>query len=175
MALTSTAYVILGMLSKSPMSGYDIKQLVDRSARFFWAASYSQIYAELRQLEELGLAASEELPQGGRPRKVYELTGAGRELLGEWLAIEPTVFEMRDEALLKLFFAGAAPETAVATLEAKRSYHREIAARLRSFEDDKAPGHALMVLRYGIECHQFMADWCDRALAELPELEVAGR
>ena len=37
-----TSYVILGMLGLRPMCGYEIKQLVDNSTRFFWAASYGQ-------------------------------------------------------------------------------------------------------------------------------------
>ena len=53
MELSSTAYVILGMLSWRPMSGYEIKALVDRSTRFFWAASYGQIYPELRKLSAM--------------------------------------------------------------------------------------------------------------------------
>ena len=44
--------VILGLLSIGPRSGYDIKAVVDRSTRFFWAASYGQIYPELRRLEQ---------------------------------------------------------------------------------------------------------------------------
>ena len=38
-----------------PKSGYEIKGLVDRSTRFFWAASYGQIYPELRRLSDAGL------------------------------------------------------------------------------------------------------------------------
>ena len=47
--------VILGFLSQHPRSGYEIKRAVDRSTRFFWAASYGQIYPELRRLQEQGL------------------------------------------------------------------------------------------------------------------------
>ena len=43
MELSPTAYVILGMLRLGKRTGYDMKQLVDRSTRFFWAASYGQI------------------------------------------------------------------------------------------------------------------------------------
>ncbi len=48
MDLSPTAYVILGMVSGEPRSGYEIKALVDNTTRFFWAASYGQIYPELR-------------------------------------------------------------------------------------------------------------------------------
>ena len=61
--------VILGLLSLGPRSGYEIKTTVDRSTRFFWAASYGQIYPELRRLERDGLIEGEDAPNGGRPRR----------------------------------------------------------------------------------------------------------
>ena len=51
MSTTAITPVILGLLAVRPLSGYDIKAIVDRSTRFFWAASYGQIYPELRRLE----------------------------------------------------------------------------------------------------------------------------
>ena len=37
------------MLSLGKRTGYEIKSLGDVSTRFFWAASYGQIYPELRR------------------------------------------------------------------------------------------------------------------------------
>src|ERR671936_1073959 len=123
MELSSTAYVILGMLGWRPMSGYEIKSLVDKSTRLFWAASYGQIYPELRRLAAAGLIEGKARPQGERKRNVYRLTPAGRKELLTWLRSDPEVFEVRDEGLLKLFFAGAdGEESAAATLEAKRRH-----------------------------------------------------
>ena len=73
--------VILGLLSLGPRSGYEIKATVDRSTRFFWAASYGQIYPELRRLERDGLVEGEDAPTGARNRRVYRLTKAGRKEL----------------------------------------------------------------------------------------------
>ncbi len=73
--------VILGLISLGPRSGYEIKATVDRSTRFFWAASYGQIYPELRRLERDGLIEGEDAPNGARPRRVYRLTQAGRDEL----------------------------------------------------------------------------------------------
>src|SRR5437016_7256658 len=89
--LSPTGLVILGMVALGKRTGYDIKQLVDRSVRFFWAASYGQIYPELRRLEEQGLITGHAEPSGGRARTVYELTDAGRRALEEWLAGEISV------------------------------------------------------------------------------------
>ncbi len=77
MELSPTAYVILGMLSFGPKSGYEIKGLVDKSTRFFWAASYGQIYPELKRLAAAGLVTGADASQGGRRRTVYELTDEG--------------------------------------------------------------------------------------------------
>src|SRR5437762_2611047 len=121
MGLSSTGYVILGFLGRRPMSGYEIKSLVDKSTRFFWTASYGQIYPELRRLAEAGLIEGEARPQGGRRRTVYRLTAAGHRELRDWLADDPHVLELRDEALLKLFFADSAgPEGAAEILAAQR-------------------------------------------------------
>ena len=102
-----TAYVILGTLGWRPMSGYEIKSIVDNSTRFFWAASYGQIYPELRRLAAAGLIEGKASPQGGRKAKRLPPDAAGRKELRAWLDADPEVFELRDEALLKLFFADA--------------------------------------------------------------------
>jgi DNA-binding PadR family transcriptional regulator len=163
MELSPTAYVILGMLAWGPMSGYDIKAAVDQSTRFFWAASYGQIYPELRRLSEAGLVEGEAEAGSGRRRTAHRLTAAGHRALADWLAEEPRTFEMRDEALLKLFFAGAAPETAAGSLDAKRGYHEAKLRQLRAIEATGRPqGFTALVLRFGIESSEWMVDWCAR-------------
>ena len=163
MELSTTAYVILGVLAWGPSSGYDVKAVVDRSVRFFWTASYGQIYPELRRLSDAGLVKGAAQPKSGRRRTVYRITAAGRRALADWLAQEPQVFETRDEGLLKLFFADASPATAAASLDAKRRYHEEKLKQLRAIEaTGQASGSALLVLRYGIESSEWMVDWCTR-------------
>ena len=87
MELSKTAYVILGMLRGwASSTGYDIKALVDVSTRFFWAASYGQIYPELKRLEDAGLIEGEAEPEGGRRRKALSRSPTrGGEALREWL------------------------------------------------------------------------------------------
>jgi PadR family transcriptional regulator, regulatory protein AphA len=171
--LSPTAYVILGMLSWRPMSGYDIKAIVDHSTRFFWATSYGQIYPELHRLAEAGLVEGEAETGSGRRRTAYTLTATGREALRHWLAQEPRTFEQRDEGLLKLFFSAAAPATAAATLDAKRADHERKLKRLREVEaGGKAEGFAELVLRYGIESSEWIVDWCEREAARLRRAEA---
>jgi PadR family transcriptional regulator AphA len=171
--LSPTAYVILGMVRKEPRSGYEIKALVDKSTRFFWAASYGQIYPELKRLSEAGLVLGADAPTGGRRRTVYEITADGEEELKAWLRQPPATFEMRDEGLLKLFFAGALPgDEALEILRAMRVHRQSVATQLRAMEAAKADGmdpFPLMVLRSGIEFTEWFTEWCERMEAQLLE------
>jgi DNA-binding PadR family transcriptional regulator len=163
--LSPTAYVILGMVSREARSGYEIKAAVDSSTRFFWAASYGQIYPELKRLSEAGLVEGIDAPRGERKRTVYAITADGEAELKDWLRQPPEVAEMREEGLLKLFFAGVLPpEDAVATLRAMRERRLELVARLRGMEPMtlKKDPFSLMVLQGGIEFNAWFADWCER-------------
>ena len=124
MQQTAVTPVVLGLLALRPRSGYDIKTVVDRSTRFFWAASYGQIYPELKRLEAEGLIEGEDASNGNRGRRVYELTDAGHEALRDWLLGPDVMIELRDESLLRLFFADELPrEQALALLEARMHGH----------------------------------------------------
>ena len=153
--------MILGALSLRPMSGYEIKQLVDKATRFFWAASYGQIYPELRRLEERGLVEGREEPQGGRRRVVYRLTPDGAGALRDWLREAPTTMEMRDEGLLKLFFAAElSGEDAIVLIRSIRASWEETLARLREIErSGAATGFPELVLEFGIGMKQWMVEW----------------
>jgi DNA-binding PadR family transcriptional regulator len=173
MELSATAYVILGMTRGQPRSGYEIKAVVDGTTRFFWAASYGQIYPELKRLSEAGLVVGVDSPTGGRRRTVYEITADGEEELKAWLRQRPETYEMRDEGLLKLFFADALPrEEALEILRAMRAHRLAANQELRAMEpmaaekDDPFP---LLVLRGGLEFTEWFADWCERMETRLLE------
>ncbi|MBA3306047.1 MAG: PadR family transcriptional regulator [Thermoleophilaceae bacterium] len=174
--LSSTSYVILGMLSHQARSGYDIKQFVDKSTRHFWAASYGQIYPELKRLADAGLIEGEESPSGERRRTLHRLTAEGRTALHDWLVGggEP-VHEVRDELLLKLFFAdGLPPEETLALLETKRALHRATLTQLelqlpaaRAARAAQGLVPVPMALDYGIRFHRWAVEWCAETAAEL--------
>ena len=166
--MTPAAYVILGMLRKGARSGYEIKQAVDISTRFFWTISHAQIYPALKQLEDDGLIRGEEAPQGQRRRRIYEVTPEGERVLAEWIAdqSEPPSLEIRDVGLLKLFFAGTAPEAAPGLLEAMRERSEQTLEHMRTeilpvaelFAAETGDDHPLSVLRIGIAVHQVVID-----------------
>lgn len=171
MELSATAYVILGVVRWEPRSGYEIKAVVDNSTRFFWAASYGQIYPELKRLAEMGLIVGSEQPTGGRKRTVYEITADGEEELRAWLRQPPQTFEMRDEGLLKLFFADALPrEEALAILREMRArrlaIHQQLEA-IKAIKGEIEDPFPKIVLESGLEFTKSSAEWCERVEAQL--------
>lgn len=173
---SSIRHVILGMLGRGPRSGYDIKQLVDRSTRFFWAASFGQIYPELRRLEVEGLIERHEEPDpDARGRTVYRLTARGREELERWLAEPAAELRYRDEWLLKIFFSEPGPQ-ALRHLHDMAAERQRAADELRSIRELAGSGPARLpadVLEYGISLHEWVAAWARRLASELTSTPAA--
>ena len=99
---------LLGLLNHRPMTGYDLKKILDHPMGFFWVAQMSQIYRELNKLEAKGLVKSEVEPQEKRPdRKVYQLTKEGRETFLNWLNKFPDQLSQvrRSRFLMRIFFS----------------------------------------------------------------------
>jgi PadR family transcriptional regulator AphA len=170
------------MLNRKPRSGYEIKAFADRSTRFFWAASYGQIYPELRRLEEAGLIEGKSEPTGGRRRTVYRITSNGKRALRDWLVSPGGTHELRDEELLKLFFADTvSDEQTLRIVREKRARHMEVLERLRAVESAgrARPGRSsYLVLEYGIALNKFIAEWfaeAERRLVADNGTERSGR
>ena len=176
--LKPTARLILGMIRIGKRTGYEIKQLVDVSARFFWTTSYGQIYPELKRLEEAELIRGEADPTGGRSRTVYSLTPAGERALDAWLeSRDELVWELRDEGLLKLFFSeGRHPAAIAEHFRAVRARSEAVVEQLRALEPEgHEPGPGpLMVLEFGIAFNEWLTDWWRQAEDRLAESTGAG-
>jgi DNA-binding PadR family transcriptional regulator len=170
------------MLRLGKRTGYEIKSLVDVSTRFFWAASYGQIYPEFARLEAAGLIRAEPLASDSRGRKAYELTDAGEAALRDWLlSSEPLHLELRHEGALKLFFSDAlAPEERVEPLRQMRAAHEQVLEQLNAIDPDGESEDAerpapLLCLEWGIAYQEFMIDWCSKMERRLAAGEPAGK
>ncbi len=170
------------MLRLGSRTGYDIKQKIELSTRFFWGASYGQIYPELKRLAVAGLVEAEHDPRGGLKRTAYRLTAAGERVLHEWLTDQgPQLFEMRDEALLKVFFGDLlTPEELLSIVRARREwcertlelFHQIDELAVTGWGPRESPTEAL---HYGLELIEWMRGWYERKEAELTARARPGR
>ena len=172
--LPVTTYAVLGQLAGGPSSGYEIKARLAAGAAQFWHASYSQIYAELRRLTELGLVSEEHVLQDARPNKrVYTITPAGRRALRAWLGEPWGLATLRDESLVKLTLAGPLPQAeVVAHLQGLKAAHERRCAEFEAEIAELPAGadrYLILALRKGVHAQRAFARWCQEAIETLEE------
>lgn len=116
-------YAILCLLTLRPMHGYEmVCLLAAEGLDAICPVEQSTLYTYLRTLESRGLVSWSEERVGSRPpRKVFELSEPGRNLVEEWLR-RPVerIREVRLEFLLKVFFLGAIDRMALRELLAQQ-------------------------------------------------------
>jgi DNA-binding PadR family transcriptional regulator len=98
--------ILLGLLMQRSRHGYELYQVFSRDLGRVWRIGLSQLYAQLKQLEEAGLVAVHVEPQPNRPaRKVYHLTAEGREVFLDWVhQPTPHLRQMRVDFMARLYF-----------------------------------------------------------------------
>lgn len=172
---TITKYVILGLLTHEPRSGYDIKKQIEQTISYFWSdISYGQIYPILAQLEADGLATKAvEINVDSPNRKIYTITDTGREAFRIWLR-EPAQKEvMKYEALLKLFFGYELPVSQnIENLQVFQSKMSEYLATMGQYErslrqvldQDSDHLYFLLVVRFGQHFYEAVRKWTEEAL-----------
>jgi PadR family transcriptional regulator, regulatory protein AphA len=173
-----TRFAVLGMLTLEPMSGYDIRKAVDESIAYFWNESYGQIYPILKELTRDGLITAHTSGSRFRNRQEYAITAAGRAALEAWLDMPPRNDVVRNELLLKLFFARNAPpgrslnhleeyrRSQAAELQHFRSMERDL---IREYSSHRDLPYWLITLRFGISHCEATIRWAEDALRELQQ------
>ncbi len=98
----SLRYALLAILRVGPLSGYDLQKQFAQSVGHVWHAPDSQIYPELRKMEESGLVEGEDQLRGERGRRrVYHVTDAGNRAFIEWMQAPTDYQRVRDPAHLR--------------------------------------------------------------------------
>jgi PadR family transcriptional regulator, regulatory protein AphA len=145
--LTPTSYIVMGFLAAmTEATPYELKQAVATSVGNFWTLQHAQLYSEPDRLAEAGFLTVKR-EETGRRRKRYRLTARGRRALEDWLGSPvQQVTELRDLALLKLFF-GADPGVLASTqLEA----HRRKLAEYEGLAEQEMPAGVRLALESGL-------------------------
>lgn len=180
-------YIILGLLSLKPMTGYDLKTFFSKSINFFWSAELSQIYRELSNLERKGFVRYELIPQEGRPdKKIYSITDAGEKKFVEWLGEFPDNLTpvSRNEFLVRVFFSSKIPEEELVAqltryikqqekeLRACRDIEEMLRKMMERSPDNQRAFHQKLTVRRGIHFAQAEIAWARECIEEIQRFYV---
>jgi PadR family transcriptional regulator AphA len=171
-----TPYPLLGLLAEQPMSGYDLRRAIEATFGHFWAESFGQIYPELRRLAAGGLVApvagSATGDGEGVSRKLFRLTPAGEDELAAWIREPASGQVLRNEMLLKIYFAGPTQaEVGRGHLSRRREELNQRLAILSRIEERLrrvlagSPGLTgwLVSVRHGVLLGEAELAWCREA------------
>jgi len=171
---------ILGLLNYADMTGYEIREIFNKSLNFFWQAQSSQIYRELRTLEKNGWITITTVEQSEKPNKnVCSITKDGRAELLHWLSSESPMGDTRVPLLMQVFFLGnRSKEDNIAYFEGIANACRQqlvafsgIDQSIDYFEgelelQDQSP-YWKMTADFGRRSLQMHIDWAEHCAAEL--------
>lgn len=168
-------YMILGLLSCAPMTGYDIKKWADEFLKYLLMdMSYGQIYPILNRLEKEELATVVIGTSGKRKEsKTYKITKKGLDELRAWVRSPDT---KEYDLLLKVCFGSLIPrDELVRKLEA---YQKKRADELLMMEQylpeagneaifgPNAP-YMMLITILGLSYFREEVIWCNQAIALL--------
>ncbi len=168
---------VVGLLSKTPLHGYELRKQLSLLLGPFRAFSYGTLYPVLRSLQERGLIATVEPPYGSVPsltgrrgRIVYELTADGKEHLQSVLSSAgPSAWEDENFDVRFALFAQTDADTRLRILEGRRTRLtekleavKESAARTRERLDE----YTLELQRHGLEQVEREVRWLDGLITQ---------
>jgi PadR family transcriptional regulator AphA len=170
----SIRHLILGLLTRQPMSGYDVKRFLKSLSWLVDSPSFGSIYPTLRALQEDGLVTMEEvLRQGKQPRKIYTITEAGRQALREWADWPTSPDASLKTFLMRLVLAGSFSHTGlIVHLQKRRSQIAANYATLRQIMetlDEMADSGQRLAFDYGLALATVELAWLDSKLELLSQ------
>lgn len=175
-------YVLLGILSLSPSTGYDIKKKIEKEIGYFYRISNGQIYPGLNRLLAENSATCEQDQSNGRSRITYTITEKGLQRFRQWMDA-PTDLQINNEdvLLLKLYFGSVAPiNSSISLLSGFKKIKEEnlqayngIASYFNLSSIRTLPEYySYFTLRFGQLVAQAYIDWSNEVLGVLSDLEV---
>ena len=178
----SLRHVLLVVLSKGEMTGYDISKQFDISVGFFWETTHQQVYRALKTLNRDGLVTfRNEIQQGKPDKKIYALTDEGHDELTQWLSTPSRRPPVNEPLLVKLESGDAANledlaeelQQNITRCQAKIETYQQIEELCFSRETplSKAMRMRYLTLKNGIAFEQYWLDWAIMAKEELADIK----
>jgi DNA-binding PadR family transcriptional regulator len=165
------------MLTKQPMSGYDIKRFLKTLSWLIGSPSFGSLYPALRGLLEDELVTVDLIPRPERqPRKIYTITELGREALQAWVdrpvAPEASLKAFAMRLVLASNFTRAGLLSHLHQRRAQVAVHKsQLEERITAQDENSDLGHSL-VLEYGLALARAESDWLQEALDNLSQETV---
>jgi PadR family transcriptional regulator, regulatory protein AphA len=176
----SLKHAILGFLSFSPFSGYELKKAFDNSVQHFWPANQSQIYRTLAELDEQGLVKKDVIERDERlDMKIYHITKTGRAELHQWLTAPLPERDDREPFLIQVYFSGLLNDDEVLHLFNQKlketeerlavyeSVYQMIQSTPQSIDDKRAIFFSILTLEAGYINNQAIAEWLKSAITRI--------
>lgn len=173
----TTKFVLLGLLSRRPLTGYDIKKTVKTRLDYIWDLSNGQIYPTLKLLEKNGLITKKiETRESGPTRKVCSITNRGIGKLKEWLSKSAHPEINRYEILLKIIFGEQANiDTNSKHIQDFKTRNTKLFETMNQFENnlDALPEqteeafYVRLAVLLGKSISKASVEWADTALTML--------
>jgi DNA-binding PadR family transcriptional regulator len=178
--LPGTAWALLGLLSFGrEMSGYDLKKWADNSLAFFyWSPAPSQIYAELRRLERIGLVTSRAEPGDNRKKRLFRITEPGAAALKTWLEeSDPGLPVLKHGTAMRVWLGHLLdPDRLRALVTEHRQQMQQLADQAGDVADrgrDQGWTYPLAVIGWSSRYYAAQVQLADELLAELDRLDGA--
>ena len=153
--LTTLEYIVMGLISIEPQSGYSIVSYFDEDSYNSWSASPGSVYPMLKRLEKQGAIVGElDVEHETRPRKMYTLTESGEAALDAWIQDVPKTrpfYEQRELAMLRFQFME------------KRLSREQVMAWLNAYLD---------AIHYATSGTRFYQDGINKAMQERGQVSI---
>jgi PadR family transcriptional regulator AphA len=168
----SLRHLILGLLTREAMSGYDIKRFLKSLSWLVGSPSFGSLYPALRALLQDGLVTESSDPhENKRVRKVYSITEAGKRALQDWVNRPVAPDASLKSFVMRLVLAGNFPRVGLIThLQQRRS---QVAIHLATLEQITGAPHEegewqqRLALDYGLTLAAAELAWLDSTLNRL--------
>jgi PadR family transcriptional regulator AphA len=123
--------VILTVLARGDMTGYEITKDFEAVYVHFWRASHQQVYRELARLKKDGRVTVKVIEQEGKPdKKVYSIAKRGLDELKRWILAPTEPPRPQYDLLVKLLGSHVVD---------RGEFHREL-ARIRALAEEWVGG-----------------------------------
>jgi DNA-binding PadR family transcriptional regulator len=177
-------FVILGLLSHQPMSGYELKKYSTEWISYFWDIGYGQIYPALKEMSGAGLVEITAAKGKRAESKTYSLTPAGKAELLKWLKSPKKNEVYRSELLLKMFFSALIePGFSVEKMKALKTESEKHGKILHGAVLDLeknisvSPDHPyyMFTAMFGERYYKMCGEWADEVLRILGRIKRSAK